>query len=436
MFYIIEKFDQLSQLHFKDCFIRFIPKNDNFHPALTDLSLIYIRPLNPQKSKKGYILCVDHNESFGIDKTTLTNWLSNSTDNLWVIDKKEALHWVYSLADKLYDVHLLEFADLTDALDNKCINYYYNKHTNLPNVNCLIPISKHYEESEAIFNVILPIVQKYTPNNTQFQFQNFIATNVFYQIEKNGIKVDKNCFIDFYRDKLQYPEFNLFRSKIYTQYNLYTTTSRPSNTFNSTNYAALNKENGERMCYKPEYDSFVEIDIQGYHPRLIGELIDFYFPKDRNTYDYLGEILGVSQQEAKELTFKQLYGGVWKEYQYKPFFKDIVSYTDSLWDDYQHSGMINCVNRTFRRSELEGMTQAKLLNYVVQSYETSTNVQILTTILDYLKYKKTKLVLYTYDAFLFDLDNTEKYIIQELINIIKYPVTVKCGKSYHGLKEI
>ena len=86
----------------------------------------------------------------------------------------------------------------------------------------------------------------YNINNTQFQFQNFITADAFYQIEKNGIQVDKNCFIDFYRDKLNYPEFNLSRSKIYTQYNLHTITSRPSNTFNGTNYAALNKENGER----------------------------------------------------------------------------------------------------------------------------------------------------------------------------------------------
>ena len=43
MFYIIEKQEQLTRLGpFKDCFVNFIPKNNNFHPALTDLSLIYI----------------------------------------------------------------------------------------------------------------------------------------------------------------------------------------------------------------------------------------------------------------------------------------------------------------------------------------------------------------------------------------------------------
>ncbi len=136
MFYVIEKSSQLPA-KFGDCFIRFIPKNDNFHPALTDLSLIYIRPLD---DKKGYILCLDHTESFSIDKTEVFDWLLNHTNRLYVLDKKEALHWVYPLADKLFDINFVEFPDLTEALDNSCNTYYYSKYTNLSNVNCLIPI--------------------------------------------------------------------------------------------------------------------------------------------------------------------------------------------------------------------------------------------------------------------------------------------------------
>ncbi len=204
MFYVIEKSSQLP-FKFEDCFIRFIPKNDNFHPALTDLSLIYIRPLN---DKKGYILCLDHTESFSLDKNELFDWLVNYTDRLWVINKKEAMHW-FPYPNKLFDAHLLEFIDLSNALSNKCIDYYYRHHINLPNVNCLIPISKHYEECEKVFAATLPTIQKYTLTNTQFQFQNFRTTEVFHQIEKQGIKVDKNCYINHYQNKIQYPEFNL-----------------------------------------------------------------------------------------------------------------------------------------------------------------------------------------------------------------------------------
>ena len=427
MFYIIEKSSQLQQLSFEDCFVRFIPFNNNFHPALTELSLVYVRPLD---SKKGYILCLNHNESLSLNKDEVFTWLNN-LGKIWVLDKKQALHHYYS--DKLFDVNFLEPVDIK-SLDNACISYYYSKHNALPNVNCLIPISKHYEMCETLFDMALPIIKQYTLSNTTFQFNNFRTADVFYNIEINGIKVDKNCFIEHYQGKLINPQFNLNRSKIYTQYNLYTTTSRPSNTFNSVNFAALNKDSGERMCYRPENDKFIEIDFQGYHPRLIGELVGFDFPKDKNTYDVLGELLGVDRQAAKELTFKQLYGGVWSEYRDKPFFKDVLKYTDDIWDTYQYGKRLVTENKIFI-PDVE-MTRSKLFNYVIQSKETSTNVDLLKLVFDLLKGKKTKLVLYTYDAFLFDYSKEDGDLIQEVINILDYPVSIKQGKTYHGLEKL
>jgi hypothetical protein len=429
MFYIIEKSSQLPRA-FGDCFIRFIPFNDNFHPSLTELSLIYLRPLN---GKKGYIFCLNHNESFGIDKSELTDWLLNNTDKLWTLDKKKALHYLYPLSDKLYDVNFIEPVDVK-SLDNTCINYYYSKHYSLPNVNCLVPISKHYEMCEAIFDMALPVIKQHTLGDTQFQFQNFYTADVFYHIEKNGIMVDKNCFIDYYNGKLTNPQFSLNRSRVYTQYNLYTTTSRPSNTFNSINFAALNKDDGERACFKSENDKFIEIDFQGYHPRLIGELVGFEFPKNRNTYEYLSEILGVTQQEAKELTFKQLYGGVWVEYKNKPFFKEVDMFIDGMWDTYQYGKHLVTDNKIFMFDA--DMTRSKLFNYIIQSKETSTNVELLRLVLSKLEGKKTKLVLYTYDAFLFDYSEEDKELISDIINTLKYPVTIKQGQSYHGLEKI
>jgi len=434
MFYIIERQDQLSQLNsFNDCFIRFIPKNDNFHPALTSLSLIYIRPID---NKKGYILCLDHNESFSLDQTEVIDWLISNTNKLYVLDKKESMHWVYPLSNKLFDINFIEFPDLTEALNNSCNTYYYSKYTNLPNINCLIPISKHYEESEAIFTKIEHIVKKYTFNHPTFQFQNFKTTEVFYHIEKNGIKVDKDCYINHYQNKIQYPEFNLSKSRLYTQYNLYNTTTRPSNTYNSINFAALNKDNGERECYRPINDKFIEIDFQGYHPRLIGEMVKFEFLKDQNTYAYLGELLNVSQQEAKELTFKQLYGGVWSEYQNKPFFKEVAMYVDDLWSTLQYGDVVITENKIFIRGQLEDINPQKLFNYVVQSKETSTNVKLLELVLDYLKDKKTKIVLYTYDAFLFDYAKEDGEIFTTIKELLQYPISIKQGNSYHGLTKI
>jgi hypothetical protein len=82
------------------------------------------------------------------------------------------------------------------------------------------------------------------------------------------------------------------------------------------------------------------------------------------------------------------------------------------------------------------MTQAKLFNYIVQSKETSTNVKLLEKVIKYLEDKKTKLVLYTYDAFLFDYAEEDGKILQDIVTLLQYPVTIKQGQSYHGLEKI
>ena len=427
MFYIIERSDQLEKLgSFGDCFVSFIPKNNKYHPALTELSLVYVRDLI---RTKGFMLCINHSESFGLRKEDVEWWLVNNTQKMWVLNKKEALYH-FNKPHKLFDVNFIKHIN---KIPTNCSEFYYTKHYSLANVNCLIPISKHYEEWENTFSEVLPTIQSFTPND-QFTFNNERTTNVFYQLESNGIKLNKNCFIDYYQGKLPHPEFNLSRGKIYTQYNLYTTTSRPSNTFNGVNFAALNKDDGERMCYQPENDMFIEMDFQGYHPRLIGEMVNWHFPNDKNTYEMLGQLLGVTQQEAKELTFKQLYGGVWAEYQYKPFFKDVNMFIDDMWDTYQYGNYYETENRIFISDS--DISQTKLFNYIVQSKETSTNVGLLEKVLDYLKGKKTKIVLYTYDAFLFDYSKEDGDILQDIVNMLEYPVTIKQGNTYHGLTKI
>jgi hypothetical protein len=300
----------------------------------------------------------------------------------------------------------------------------------------LIPISKHYEICEDIFNNVLSTIKKYDETDQIYYFNNNRSIQAFYKIEANGINVNKSCFIDYYREHLKYPELNIHKGKIYTQYNLYTTTSRPSNTFNNINFAALNKEDGERKCYTPKNDMFLELDIQGMHPRLIGDLVCCPFPKLHNTYETLADILDVDINKAKELTFKQLYGGVWEEYKKKPFFEDVHKYVINLWQEFNTDKQTDTENRLFKINELENITAQKLFNYIIQSYETSTNVRIIENILELLAGRNTQLVLYTYDSFLLDYDTKDEAIIQHIIDQSPFLFNIKQGKSYHGLTKI
>jgi hypothetical protein len=109
-------------------------------------------------------------------------------------------------------------------------------------------------------------------------------------------------------------------------------------------------------------------------------------------------------------------------------------FIDDMWDEYQYGGKYVTENKIFMPDV--DMTRSKLFNYIVQSKETSTNVELLELVFSLLEGKKTKLVLYTYDAFLFDYSNEDKGLIQEIINMVGYPVSVKQGKTYHGLEKL
>ena len=57
---------------------------------------------------------------------------------------------------------------------------------------------------------------------------------------------------------------------------------------------------------------------------------------------------------------------------------------------------------------------------------TSQNVLVLWDILSILKNNKTKLVLYTYDSFLFDFDEREEEVLNQIRNVFnKYKLNIK-----------
>ena len=85
------------------------------------------------------------------------------------------------------------------------------------------------------------------------------------------------------------------------------------------------------------------------------------------------------------------------------------------------------------------MKPQKLLNYILQNLETATNICILWEMFRVLRGKNTKLILYTYDSFTFDVDKSEKDTIKEIIEIFKkYDLGIKmeCGKNYGEMNKV
>ena len=99
-------------------------------------------------------------------------------------------------------------------------------------------------------------------------------------------------------------------------------------------------------------------------------------------------------------------------------------------------GKIHTVNNIFYLNKIENPNPTKIFNYIIQSYETSTNVKIILNIVEYLKDKQTKLVLYTYDSVLFDYSESDGVeLLEEIKKIMKYPVKIKKGLNYKEMES-
>ena len=422
MYYLIETTEQLKQFelyNYKEAFIEIIPNNNNTHPVLAEISLIYLKPLN---SVKGFMLCVNHSESFNLSLNDVEKFLENF-NKLYTRDKKYILHLI--TLKNLWDISYLNNYEISPTTIHKIFN---NKFSSYNKLNNIIPISKHYELCEKIFDDLQSNIKKETTKYEEF-FNNKISI-VFNAIERNGIKIDKQIFEEYF-----YFNDNNF---VYTNYNNKTHTTRPSNSWNGVNYTALKKDNGCRKAFIPRNDYLLEMDITAYHPTLISSLINYKFP-DENIHGHFAELYGVNYDKAKQITFKQLYGGVFEQYKDIPFFKKVIEYTDEIWNKYETKGYLELVGGR-KLFEIENPTPQKLLNYKLQSGETFYNVHSIKKLQEYLANRKSNIILYSYDAFLINYSEEDgKDILKQIKIIIEeqgFQSSVSYGKNYNNLTKL
>jgi hypothetical protein len=438
MFYIVESDQQLDILKSyseKGAYIKVISSNDNYHPLLTKTIAVYLRPLNHEE---GYIIPINHDEGLNVDKNRIYDILKQYK-TLYTIDKKELLY--HFILKDVIDISLLYSMTNYDRLElgrnNSTYNWFYSRLHDFKEVNALVPISKLYEKCEEDYQAVYSILQYAIPNG--FDFYNKTATSVFFAIEHTGLRTIHQPYIDLF--KPNNPIFNMQDNIAYTSYNLYNTTSRPTNAFNSVNYAAIPKAPEFRKAIIPQNDYFVEMDFDGYHLRLLCEQIGYeltdepahmqlaklYFGKD--------EIAEEDYAKAKQINFHAIYGKIPPEYAFLEVFEKIQRHIDQLWKQFQTQGYIqDPISGKRFTSELKDMHPQKLMNYMMQSLETSRNIGILKDLVMYLHGKNTKIALYTYDAIVFDFDKKEgKDVLEGIEKIMNregsYPVKFKYSNN-------
>ena len=416
MFWLVESeshFKKFCNYSYKKSFIEIIPFNNKIHPTQNNICAIYIRPLI---ATKGFIVPITHSETYNFNINDIIQLLSQ-IDTIYVRDKKEFLH--YFPLKNLYDITLNTPPYIQEFTQTHEI--FINRYPNKKDINRIIPIVKHYEYCEKIFSELKERINE--PIN---EFFNTKGSIVFNAVERSGLKIDKDVFEKNFHE--------IDKDYTHTQYNFKTTTKRPSNKFKGVNYAALNKDNNSRRSFIARNDLLCEFDIGAYHPTLLGKLIGWTWDKD-DIHQSFAEMYGVDYQKAKELTFKQLYGGIFDQYKDLEFFKKVQIYTDNLWEEFNKKGFVECPisKHRFEKDKLENMKPQKLLNYLLQNLETSVNICIMWDMFKLLKNKKTKLILYTYDSFLFDVCKEEKEVltqIKQLFNKWKLNIKISYGDTY------
>jgi hypothetical protein len=408
-----EQFEVLKNSGFKEAFVEVISNNPYQHPTQNSIIGFYVRPI---QGHKGYILPTSHPECENLFEDEVYLYLKG-LEKIYVRDKKEFLH--YTILKSLVDITL--GAPPYILPQTTAHSTLYRRFPELLTVNQLVPITKHYEVCEQIYDDL-----EHRVNTVVNPFYNDKATLVFNAIERNGIKIDKDEF-----EKHFHPVKN---EVVYTSYNYKTLTTRPSNKFGGVNYAALSHKNGSRKSFIPHNDIFVEFDIGAYHPTLAAMLVDYDFGSG-DIHQAFADMYKVDYAKAKELTFKQLYGGVFKEYRDLPFFKATSEYIRTTWETFQTEGVITCPisHYEYKNDVLENMNPQKLFNYILQNMETSLNIEILFRIFKLLKGRNTKLVLYTYDSFLLDVDNSEVEVLEQIKEVfykLKLQLKEKNGINY------
>jgi hypothetical protein len=418
---IIENKKQLKEFiksyKSEDSIIIPIPCDNNKHSAKTKLSLLYVQLLSGNE----FILPFNHSETMNIE---LPNLETNTKK--YTYDRKDLNNFI--TLDNVIDVNLMNYMNTGHPLDleqtdTNAHNFLNMRYYKKENINTIIPVLKHLEKCRKISQLLKDTIEKYN-QYVNMSYNNEVLDNLTY-IESNGLQTTTEL--------------------VYSEYNVYTSTGRPSNRFGGTNFAALNKSDGSRKPYISRFKNgvLVEMDYDAYHLRLIADKVNYDFP-DGSVHEHMSKLYNVDYEEAKRLSFQYLYGHLPQEViQMNPYFSRVYDYIRDLWKEYNSKEFIvsDIYNRHIYKKNLSDMNANKLFNYTIQLMETESNMRVLTKLIPKIKDDKSKLILYSYDSFLFDFNMEDgldylKKVKEILEQDSKFPVKVSWGLNYHEMKDI
>lgn len=313
MIFVEDKFEFQSFLieyrkHTNLIYVRL--SDDEKHVMNNRISFIYV------KSKTNeWVINVNNGDGLGIKVEALQQLLDTIHPQL--IFNYKAISQILNFT-KGFDVDLAKFIEYgyhdIELGDNQLNQFYKSKFKGEPYLNDSIPMVKQIE-------LIQQYVSKFSLNVNKNSIKYIDdVTKAFSYIESSGLKVDGDYVLNYNPVHLTKDNY------VYTQYNLMTSTLRPSNRYGGVNYAALKKDTGERKAFISRFDGgeLISCDFEAYHPRLLMDIIyqmklnstanvkemqwmkDFY-GSGLDFYTWIGNQIGIDDRnEVKTLIFQNL----------------------------------------------------------------------------------------------------------------------------------
>lgn len=449
---MIETLEDSNKFELENCqgdwIIHVVPVEDSIHPVDNSPSVIFIRNIYTSKT---YYFAINHPDSIPkIDKNYFLNEVLMKSEKIkWALDKKAFCQ--FFKFKNVYDANLCGFLknneiENLDDFETSAHGMVRRQLNGIGQFGRVVPLMKHKELFDELADSIEKMIKRISIDDSFLSVNNTILSTLG-DIESNGIYVDPIIFSQHFLNK---PNLDGY---VFSQYNIYTSTGRPSNRYGGVNYAALNHSDGSRKSFVSRYGNsgkMVVIDYAAFHPRIICYLTNYSLPTHIDIYEYLAKLYFQKKivdetdiTNAKQLTFKQLYGGVDEKYSHIKYLANLKTYINNQWNEFQKNNYI--ITPFFKRKitaeHIKEPSPTKVFNYILQAVEGEIAIPRIQLVLEYLKTKKTKAVLYTYDAVLYDFHKDDKFeALNEIRRIMSlngtFPMKTYVGDSYQDVRLI
>ena len=388
------------------------------HEYDTSISFAYLRTKDSD-----YIINFNHIDAGQCRQATLSLFVNENTlvyGNRYIGSKGLDYEWVYF---EEYGKSFIfnEFAD----------GVYKGYRSDFKYLNDCVPMMRWYELLKTIplISEIKPWYRKYSD-----------SIKILGRLEGAGVKVEEEKFIDRFHFNKEY----LPNGFAYTKYNPYTITGRPSNRHLNVNWAAMNKSDGCRSNIVSRFKegTLIQFDYESYHIRIIGKMVGYVFPEGETAHEHLAKYYGVTTEESKALSFRYLYGGLDEFAKTIPFFQKVDEYVQSVYQKFVISGKLTTplYKREIPFERIEAPNEQKVFNYLLQALETEINYTKIDDVLKWCDGRRSKMILYTYDAFLIDVHPQDRdNLLGELKTTLErggFPVKTYEGTNYDNLVVI